>query len=204
MITKNIENLMTECVEYSESNELILNKEKVNEYINNNDLLDNEILIVEKIINLLNNNRQLVDLEISELIKKVNNLSLSNVKFIDSQPMDVVSEIVNICDCSIVTFANIPILQTNSPNKLFDSLSAGKPIIVNSAGWTKDLVEKNKCGSFVDPTKPQELAELVIKWKKEPQLIKEFGANARKLAETVYDKSILSKQFVEIIKANVQ
>ena len=40
-------------------------------------------------------------------------------------------------------------LATNSPNKLFDSLSAGKPIIVNSPGWTKDLVERYECGVFV-------------------------------------------------------
>jgi hypothetical protein len=31
------------------------------------------------------------------------------------------------------------------PNKLFDSLSAGKPIIVNSA-VIKDLVKQSNCG----------------------------------------------------------
>ena len=76
---------------------------------------------------------------------------LNNVRHLGLFGMDKTSELVNICDVSLVTFSNIPILATNSPNKLFDSLSAGKPIIVNSAGWTKDLVEETRmrhfCGS---------------------------------------------------------
>ena len=50
-------------------------------------------------------------------------------------------------------------LATNSPYKLFDSLSAGKPIIVNSPGWTKGLVERYECGVFVDPNNPEDLVQ---------------------------------------------
>jgi len=124
---------------------------------------------------------------------------LTNVQIIDAQPMGVVSEIVNLCDVSMVPFANIPILQTNSPNKLFDSLSAGIPVIVNSAGWTKDLLEKYSCGVYVDPDNPQELADTLIKWSRKREKVLEMGRNSRKLAEKVYDKSILSKKFVSIM-----
>ncbi len=138
-----------------------------------------------------------------KLVRMVEEKALSNVIFIDAQPMEVVSEIVNLCDVSIVPFTNLPILQTNSPNKLFDSLSAGIPIIVNSAGWTKDLVEDNKCGAFVDPEKPEELVEKIKEWKDCPDLIDAMGREARKLAEDHYDKSILSKKFISVIKANL-
>ena len=59
---------------------------------------------------------------------------LDNVQFLGRFGVEEASELVNLCDASLVTFANIPILYTNSPNKLFDSLSAGKLIIVNSKG----------------------------------------------------------------------
>ena len=39
--------------------------------------------------------------------------------------------VVSSCDAAIVSFANLPILATNSPNKLFDALAAGLPAIVN-------------------------------------------------------------------------
>lgn len=135
-----------------------------------------------------------------KLIRMVKDRELSNVVFIDAQPMNIVSEVVNLCDVSIVPFTSLPILQTNSPNKLFDSLSAGIPIIVNSSGWTKDLVEKNQCGAFVDPEKPEELAKKIMVWNKHPQLLIDMGKKARWLSEIKYDKSILCSKFVSIIE----
>lgn len=124
---------------------------------------------------------------------------LTNVKFLGRFPMKETSEIVNMCDVSLVSFKDLPILYTNSPNKLFDSLSAGKPIIVNSAGWTKQMVEEQGCGIYVNPNEPQELVEKILFLKEHPKVVEGMGRNSRKLAETIYDKSILCKQFVEVI-----
>lgn len=135
-----------------------------------------------------------------ELIDEVNKNQLTNVKFLGKFPMKEVSEIVNFSDVSIISFLDLPILYTNSPNKLFDSLSAGKPIIVNSAGWTKDIAEQYNCGYYVNPQKPFELKEKILYLKENPSLVEEMGKNARKLAETKYDKSILCKEFVEVIE----
>lgn len=134
------------------------------------------------------------------LKEEANNWSLDNVQFLGFQPMNIVSEVVNCCDASITTFLNLPILKTNSPNKLFDSLSAGKPIIVNSAGWTKDLVEQENCGFFVDPEKPQELAVKLLKIKEDKELLKIWSENARKLSLEVYDKNILTAQVANVIE----
>lgn len=135
--------------------------------------------------------------KLKELVKTYN---LSNVKFIGNHNMDIVSEVVNCCDASITTFKNIPILQTNSPNKLFDSLSAGKPIIVNSAGWTKDLCEKENCGFFANPEDPNDLAVKIINVKDNRELLAEWGKNARRLSIETFDKSILSAKVADIIE----
>lgn len=134
------------------------------------------------------------------LKKMVEEQGLKNVQFIGNHPMDTVSEVVNLCDVSITTFKNLPILKTNSPNKLFDSLSAGKPIIVNSAGWTKDLVEKDDCGFFVDPERPEDLAEKLLFYIKDNATLKRWGKNARKLSEEVFDKSILSGKVADVLE----
>jgi len=134
-----------------------------------------------------------------ELRERCENENITNAKFLGSVPMEELSEIVNLCDVSLTTFQNIPILATNSPNKLFDSLSAGKAIIVNSPGWTKDLAEENNCGYFVDPENPKDLADKILHLKSNPQLCEEMGSNARILAETTYDKSILCKKFADLV-----
>ncbi|PUV22941.1 glycosyltransferase family 4 protein [Sphingobacterium athyrii] len=134
------------------------------------------------------------------LKEKVIEYGLNNVKFLGKFPMKDVSEIVNFSDVSIVSFLDLPILYTNSPNKLFDSLSAGKPIIVNSAGWTKELVEKFNCGFYVNPVQPVQLVEKIKYLQSNPSIVAEMGEKSRWLAENKYDKSILAKQFVEVIE----
>lgn len=125
---------------------------------------------------------------------------LDNVRFLGRFGIEETAELVNLSDLTLVTFANIPILYTNSPNKLFDSLSAAKPIIVNSKGWTKDMVENNHCGLFVDPEDPKDFARKVIALKKDPKSVREMGQNARRLAENTYDKSILCAQFGQVVQ----
>ncbi|MBQ0090425.1 MAG: glycosyltransferase family 4 protein [Prevotellaceae bacterium] len=136
-----------------------------------------------------------------KLEKMVEEYGLKNVKFLGNHKMATVIEMVNLCDASITTFKNLPILKTNSPNKLFDSLSASKPIIVNSDGWTKDMVEKGDCGFFVNPDDPKELADKLIEIKDNKELLEKWGKNARILSETVYDKKILSAQAADAIEA---
>ncbi len=134
-----------------------------------------------------------------DLKKECSLNQLKNVHFLGRFPLDKTSEIVNFCDVSVVSFKDLPILYTNSPNKLFDSLSAGKPIIVNSAGWTKAMVEENKCGFYVNPHHPKELVEKIKLLQKDKSLALKLGNKARELAETKYDKSILCKEFVKVI-----
>lgn len=133
------------------------------------------------------------------LKKIVENYQLSNVKFLGKFSMKDTSEIVNLCDISIVSFKDLPILYTNSPNKLFDSLSAGKPIIVNSAGWTKELVETHSCGYYVNPNIPKELVEKIKYLQSNQNQLHCMGLNSRWLAENRYDKSILCEKFVDVV-----
>lgn len=135
-----------------------------------------------------------------DLRVEVEKYNLTNVRFLGKFPMNKVSEIVNLSDVSIVSFLDLPILYTNSPNKLFDSLSAGKPIIVNSAGWTKDLVEEHKCGFYVDPKDPNDLVKKLRYLQSAPGDVRSMGIKSRWLAENKYDKSILCKEFVNLIE----
>ncbi len=134
------------------------------------------------------------------LEEMVSQYGLKNVLFLGNLPMATLAEVVNCCDISITSFMNLPILKTNSPNKLFDSLSAGKPIVVNSAGWTKDLVEKENCGFFVDPDNPSELADRLLKVKDDKGLLDIWSKNSRRLSLEVFDKDILSAQVADVLE----
>ena len=68
-----IEKMMSECVTYStDTNLLLVDDNAASTFINENNISNENLIVVKKIIKLLNNNRQLSDLEISELIERVN------------------------------------------------------------------------------------------------------------------------------------
>ena len=73
--------------------------------------------------------------EKASLIKKVEQLGLKNVDILDSMPKVELVKLVAACDVSMVIFAKFSILEHNSANKFFDSLSAGKPVLLNYSGW---------------------------------------------------------------------
>lgn len=135
--------------------------------------------------------------KLKAMVEKYN---LHNVKFLGNHPMKTVMEVVNCCDLSFISFMNLPILKTNSPNKLFDSLSAAIPIAVNSAGWTKDMVEENDCGFYADVDNPKDLANKILEIKDNKKLLVRWSKNARKLSETTYNRKNLTAKVADVIE----
>ena len=64
---------------------------------------------------------------------------------------------------------NLEVLGTCSPNKLFDSFAAGTPMIQNTEGWIKDLIERENCGVNVPPDDAGALAEAVLRLARDPE-----------------------------------
>ena len=93
--------------------------------------------------------------EVGRLKKIARHEELDNVQFLDFMNKVELKRVLTITDAAYVSFANIPILETNSPNKFFDALASGKLVITNTKGWVKELCESNNCGFYADPLKPE-------------------------------------------------
>lgn len=135
-----------------------------------------------------------------KLQEKSERLGLKNIIFTGYIERCEVPSYTEVADITMTSFANVPILDTNSPNKFFDSLAAGKPIIVNSKGWTKDIVEKHDIGYFVDPENPAMLADLLLELKKNKNMLFRKGSKAKYIAAKEYDGKKLASQFVRILE----
>ncbi|GAA0367821.1 glycosyltransferase family 4 protein [Bacillus horti] len=124
---------------------------------------------------------------------------LDNVIFTGSIPRKDMPKILGATDITITSFKDLPILATNSPNKFFDSLAAGRAVIVNSNGWTKDIVEQHSIGYYVNPKSPEELGKLLLELKDQKEQLRIMGRNARTLAERKYDRLKLAEQIESIL-----
>ena len=113
---------------------------------------------------------------------------LRNTSLIGHQNKEGVLRILNVTDATYVSFKDIPVLGTNSPNKLFDSLASGKLTIVNTKGWTKELVEENQCGFYANPHHPEDFIRQLSPFLEEETLLERYKTNAREIAMKVYSK----------------
>jgi glycosyltransferase involved in cell wall biosynthesis len=121
--------------------------------------------------------------------------NLDNVIFSDPVgDKSRVAEIVAACDVSMTIYKNLPVLYTCSPNKMFDALAAGRPVLTNMPGWLGDLVRDNGCGVFVEPDRPSDFADQVQRLLENRHTLPEMGRRARALAEREFSRDTLANQ----------
>jgi glycosyltransferase involved in cell wall biosynthesis len=139
--------------------------------------------------------------ERERLERKSAELGLRTMVFLPDIPRDEIPKVVGSADATITAFAPNPLLETNSPNKFFDSLSAGKPTIVNLSGWLRRLVEENDAGLYVPGDDAEALADALVDLAGRPEDAKRMGENARRLAEREFARDLLADRFADTIEA---
>jgi len=114
-----------------------------------------------------------------------------------------IAGIVRAAGATITLYAPYEILETGSPNKFFDSLAAGKPVVVNTDGWLRRLAEDNRAGLYAPAGDAEAMAQALVHLAREPELAEELGKNGRALAEREFDRNLLAARFVETLEAAV-
>ena len=133
------------------------------------------------------------------LQKECQSAGLVNVLLTGDIKRKDVPTMTSLANVTMTSFKNLPILATNSPNKFFDALAAGKPIIVNANGWTKEIVEKNQIGYYVRPDHPEDLAQLLVKLQDQQQYLKALAPKIRAIAQQNYSAERLTDQMEKIL-----
>ncbi|MBD0280739.1 MAG: glycosyltransferase family 4 protein [Thermoleophilaceae bacterium] len=124
-----------------------------------------------------------------------------NVCFLDPVPdKGSVARLAAASDACLTLFKDLPVLATNSPNKLFDTFAAGRAAIVNTPGWIRELVERNEAGLFVRPGDARDLAEKVAWLREHPTEVERLGRNARALAEREFDRDALALRALRVLE----
>lgn len=98
-----------------------------------------------------------------------------------------VGELLNSAMAGLVLFQPTPNHIHSQPNKLFEYMSAGLPIIVSDFPLWKNLIESTGCGVCVDPLDPAALAAAMKDLLAEPEKAREMGRRGRKAVEEKYN-----------------
>ena len=102
---------------------------------------------------------------------------------------------------SVVSFLGLPVLDSNSPAKLYDSLAVGTPVVVTNAGWTKILVEQHACGWYVPAGNALALVARLREVLNNPAQLAAAGINGKALAAREFDRQQLAMRVQRILEA---
>ncbi|MBX9853581.1 MAG: glycosyltransferase family 4 protein [Cytophagaceae bacterium] len=136
--------------------------------------------------------------ELSRIENLARSLKLNNVSFLGFLDKNGIKEILNVTDATYISFADKPILETNSPNKFFDGIAAGKLCIVNSKGWIMNMLEEKQCGFYADPYQPDDFIQKILPFTKDSSRLLLCQTNARKLAETYFSREVQVEKFARL------
>ena len=128
------------------------------------------------------------------LMERAKELALDNVEFCDSVPKSQVPVEIAKADAGLLILKKSPVFRWGvSPNKLFDYMGAGRPVIY-AVEASNNPVADSGAGFTVRADDPDSLAEGVVKlMQTSVEERRQMGLNGRRYVEEKHDLSVLGK-----------
>lgn len=130
---------------------------------------------------------------------------LENIVFHDPVNKARLAGLMADTDLGLQTLANIPAFYYGtSPNKFFDYIAAGLPVLNNYPGWLAGMIRDNQCGFAVEAEAPQAFADALEQAANDRAALRAMGMRARELAEREFDREQLGNRFVDWLEGAKQ
>lgn len=123
-------------------------------------------------------------------IDKVNELGFLS----RSDLRDVLSQ----SSAGIVTFLSSPNHLESQPNKMFEYMSSGIPVIASNFPLWREIIEGNDCGLCVNPEKPKEIAESIQFLVDNPSAGLKMGQKGIQAVRDKYNWSVEEKKLIRL------
>jgi glycosyltransferase involved in cell wall biosynthesis len=125
---------------------------------------------------------------------------LNNVIFAGVRPKHQIPAIIAATDVCLAILQDVPMFRTTYPNKVFDYMAAGKPTILVIDGVIRQIIEGSNGGVFVPPGDDRKLAETILSLSSNPDLVRDYGKNARDYLVKNLDRQIMLEKTRELFQ----
>ncbi|MBQ6343949.1 MAG: glycosyltransferase family 4 protein [Anaerolineaceae bacterium] len=123
---------------------------------------------------------------------------LDNVLFVPPVSKDHIASVMAAEDAGLAILKDLDMFKTTYPNKVFDIMACGDPVICQIDGVIREVVEENHGGVFVKPGDPKALAEAVLKLSGDPESCRKMGENGRKAIIEKFNRDKAAEQLEKI------
>lgn len=120
------------------------------------------------------------------------------------QPRDAAISIMSQAMAGLVLFHPEPNHVDALPNKLFEYMHAGIPVIASDVELWRQIIAARDCGICVNPLDPSAIAEAVRYLLQEPQVCAMYGRNGQRAVVEEYNWSSEAVQLLQLYKTLLQ
>ncbi|MCH8967281.1 MAG: glycosyltransferase family 4 protein [Planctomycetes bacterium] len=123
------------------------------------------------------------------------------ISWVDPLPKRELAAILPSMAVGMMILKNVPsFYYGTSPNKFFDYLSCGLPVLNNYPGWLADMIGEHRCGVVVPPDDPEAFADAVVYLSEHREELPDMGRRARQLAEESFSRDLMGERFVNTLE----
>ncbi len=134
------------------------------------------------------------------LVASAASRGLDNVRFVPAQPKRAMPDVLAAADVCLATLRDIPLFRTTYPNKVFDYMAAGRPVLLGIDGVIRDVVERARAGISVAPGDAAALAAAVRRLMDSPEEARAMGARGRAAVCAEFDRHKQAADFEDLLR----
>ena len=135
----------------------------------------------------------------ARLMERARKMDLPNVVFADAVPKDRIPEVLAAADVCVAVLRPLPMFTTTYPNKVFDYLAAGRPVVLAIDGVIRAVVEEAGAGTFVPPGDVEAMAAAVAKYARDPELRAREGRAGCAFVETRFRRGDQGEALADLL-----
>ena len=122
------------------------------------------------------------------VIARAKELGVTNVDCLDPEPFERMPGLVDACDIGLVPLRKMRLFEITLPSKMFEFMSATRPVVLGVDGDARRIIEGAKAGIAHPPDDPESLARAVRRLAGDAALRASMGANGRACAIDRYSR----------------
>ncbi len=124
-----------------------------------------------------------------------------NILFLGRQSREVISEMLNEIDLSVVMLRKAELFKSVIPSKMFEIMGVGKPIVLGVEGESRRILDEAGAGIAVEPENADMLASAIRRLRDDTALRKRMGESAYGYVREHYNLDVLAGRYLDVLGA---
>jgi glycosyltransferase involved in cell wall biosynthesis len=138
--------------------------------------------------------------EKANLMTQAEEMGLENVLFLPPVPKIEMSSSLAAANACLAILKPVAMYKTVYPNKVFDYMAAGRPVVLAIDGVIREVVEGAGAGIAVPPGDATALAGAIRELAADPEKARRMGLAGRRCVEETFDRGMLAGKMARLME----